>query len=176
MTNLRTYTVPLSDLIRQFILLNALSVKEESPNQGRRWHEPRRRSHKTKKRHQNDASPCDLYRSGCCRIRNLFIMRRKPAWYGVLFASQWSCPWKKKPASQKTPASMICTAAHAVGYEISLSCGESRRDMVFYATASGVAHGKKSRHPKRHQPLWFVPQRMLSDTKLVCHASYDVMA
>ncbi|MDY4130030.1 MAG: hypothetical protein SOX88_01775 [Treponema sp.] len=74
---------------------------------------------------------------------------------------------KKKPASQKTPASMICsaadavgyeidlpciktmlapaicTAADAVGYEIDLSCGESRRDMMFYAAANGVAHGKK---------------------------------
>ena len=50
---------------------------------------------------------------------------------------------KKKPASQKTPASMICSAAHAVGYEINLSWGESRRDMVFYGTASEVAHGKK---------------------------------
>ncbi len=50
---------------------------------------------------------------------------------------------KKKPAAQKTPASMICTAAHAVGYEIYLSWVESRRDMVFYAPASGVAHGKK---------------------------------
>ena len=38
---------------------------------------------------------------------------------------------------------MICTAAHAVGCEIDLSCGESRRDMVFYTAASGVAHGKK---------------------------------
>ena len=50
---------------------------------------------------------------------------------------------KKKPASQKTPASMICTAAHAVGYEIDLSWGEICRDMVFYGPVSGVAHGKK---------------------------------
>ena len=50
---------------------------------------------------------------------------------------------KKKAASQKTQASMICTAADAVGYEIDLSWGESRRDMVFYAAASEVAHGKK---------------------------------
>ena len=38
---------------------------------------------------------------------------------------------------------MICTAAHAVGYEIGLSWGECRRDMVFYTAASGVALGKK---------------------------------
>ena len=41
------------------------------------------------------------------------------------------------------PVLAICTAADAVGYEISLSCGESRRDMVFYAEVSEVAHGKK---------------------------------
>lgn len=38
---------------------------------------------------------------------------------------------------------MIFTAAHAVGHEIDLSWGESRRDIVFYGAASGVAHGKK---------------------------------
>ena len=59
---------------------------------------------------------------------------------------------KKKPASQKTPASMICSAAHAVGYEINLSWGESRRDMVFYGTASEVAHGKK----KPAKTVWLV--------------------
>lgn len=53
---------------------------------------------------------------------------------------------KKKTASQKTPASMICTAAHAVGYEIDLSWGEIWRDMVFYGAANGVAHGKKKTH------------------------------
>ena len=38
---------------------------------------------------------------------------------------------------------MICTAADAVGHEIDFSCGESRRDMVFYAAASGVTRVKK---------------------------------
>ena len=33
--------------------------------------------------------------------------------------------------------------AHAVGHEIDLSWGESRRDIVFYAAASGVTRGKK---------------------------------
>ena len=60
---------------------------------------------------------------------------------------------KKKTASQKTPASMICTAADAVGHEIDLSWGESCRDIVFYAAASGVANGKKNRHHKRHRHL-----------------------
>ena len=74
---------------------------------------------------------------------------------------------KQKAGIPKTPASMICTAADAVGYEISLPCtktmpapaictaadavwyeidlswGESRRNMVFYTAATGVAHGKK---------------------------------
>ena len=38
---------------------------------------------------------------------------------------------------------MICSEVHAVGHEIDLSWGESRRDMVFYTAANGVAHGKK---------------------------------
>ena len=41
------------------------------------------------------------------------------------------------------PSPAICTAADAVGYEISLSCGESRRDMVIYGAASGVTRVKK---------------------------------
>ena len=47
------------------------------------------------------------------------------------------------PCTKTMPAPAICTAADAVGYEIGLSWGESRRDMVFYAAASEVAHGKK---------------------------------
>ena len=50
---------------------------------------------------------------------------------------------KQKAGTKTMPAPAICTAAHAVGYEIDLSWGESRRDMVFYAAASEVAHGKK---------------------------------
>ena len=46
---------------------------------------------------------------------------------------------------------MICTAAHAVGYEIDLSFVESRRDIVFYAPASGVTRGKKKPAPERCQ-------------------------
>ena len=49
------------------------------------------------------------------------------------------------------PAPMIFTATHAVGHEIDLSCGESRRDMVFYGAASGVAHGKKKRIAERQR-------------------------
>ena len=48
---------------------------------------------------------------------------------------------KQKNVTKTMPASMICTAADAVGHEIDLSFGESQRDMVFYAAASGVAHG-----------------------------------
>ena len=46
---------------------------------------------------------------------------------------------------------MIFTAAHAVGYEIDLPCGESQRDMMFYSAASGVAHGKKKRIAERQR-------------------------
>ena len=60
---------------------------------------------------------------------------------------------KQKNGTKTMPASMICTAADAVGYEISLPCGESRRDMVFYGEASGVTRGKKKPSPKRCQPL-----------------------
>ena len=48
-----------------------------------------------------------------------------------------------KTDTKTMPASMICTAADAVGHEIDLSFGESQRDMVFYAEVSEVAHGKK---------------------------------
>ena len=51
----------------------------------------------------------------------------------------------------KIKAPVICLKAHAVGYEIDLSWGESRRDMVFYGAASGVAHGKKKPAPERCQ-------------------------
>ena len=50
---------------------------------------------------------------------------------------------KQKAGTKTMPAPAICTAADAVGYEIDLSWGESRRDIVFYTAASGVAHGKK---------------------------------
>ena len=46
---------------------------------------------------------------------------------------------------------MIFTAAHAVGYEIILSWGESHRDMVFYGAASEVAHGTKKRRIAERQ-------------------------
>ena len=49
------------------------------------------------------------------------------------------------------PAPMICTTAHAVGYEIDLSWGESLRDMVFYGPASGVTHGTKKRRIAERQ-------------------------
>ena len=45
----------------------------------------------------------------------------------------------------------ICSAAHAVVHETDLSCGESRRDMVFYGAASGVTRGKKKPAPERCQ-------------------------
>ena len=50
---------------------------------------------------------------------------------------------KQKPGTKTMQVPMICTAADAVGHEIDLSWGESRRDMVFYAAANGVAHAKK---------------------------------
>ena len=50
---------------------------------------------------------------------------------------------KQKNGTKTMPVPMICNAAHAVGYEIGLPCGESRRDMVFYTAASGVTRGKK---------------------------------
>lgn len=69
---------------------------------------------------------------------------------------------KKKTASQKTPASMICTAAHAVGYEIDLSWGENHRDMVFYGAANGVcAWQKKGALPNDNAPF------DLSDGKII---------
>ena len=55
------------------------------------------------------------------------------------------------PCTKTMPAPAICTAADAVGYEIGLSWGESRRDMVFYAAASEVAHGKKKRIAERQR-------------------------
>ena len=50
---------------------------------------------------------------------------------------------KQKAGTKTMPSPAICTEADAVGYEIDLSWGEICRDMVFYAAANVVAHGKK---------------------------------
>ncbi len=47
---------------------------------------------------------------------------------------------KKKPASQKTPASMICTAADAVGYEIDLSCTKTMPSPAICTAADAVGY------------------------------------
>ena len=60
------------------------------------------------------------------------------------------------------PAPAICTAADAVGHEIDLSFGESQRDMVFYAAASGVAHGKKK------------PASQKTPASMICSAAHAV--
>ena len=59
-------------------------------------------------------------------------------------------------------ASMICTEADAVGYEIDLSWGEICRDMMFYAPASGVAHGKKK------------PASQKTPASMICSAAHAV--
>ena len=56
---------------------------------------------------------------------------------------------KQKAVTKTMSAPAICIAADAVGHEIDLSWGESRRDMVFYAPASEVAHGKKKPTPQK---------------------------
>ena len=68
---------------------------------------------------------------------------------------------KKKPASQKTPASMICTAMHAVGHDIDLSWGESRRDMVFLGQQVELPMAKKDALPNDNAPF------DLSDGKII---------
>ena len=49
------------------------------------------------------------------------------------------------------PAPMICTTAHAVGYEIDLSWGESRRDMVFLGQQVELPMAKKKRIAERQR-------------------------
>ena len=47
---------------------------------------------------------------------------------------------KKKPASQKTPASMICTATDVVGHEIDLPCTKTMPAPAICSTAHAVVH------------------------------------
>ena len=56
---------------------------------------------------------------------------------------------------------MIFTAAHAVGYEIDLPCGESRRDMVFLGQQVELPMAKKDALPNDNAPF------DLSDGKII---------
>lgn len=46
---------------------------------------------------------------------------------------------------------MICTTAHAVGYEIDLSFGKSQRDMVFLGQPVELPMAKKRRIAERQR-------------------------